>query len=31
MELTLWLPLTFFLGAGAIALMFLFIRACDKV
>jgi hypothetical protein len=31
MDLTLWLPLTFFLGVASITLMFWFARACDKV
>jgi hypothetical protein len=30
-ELTVWLPLTFFLGVAALTLMFLFILACEKV
>lgn len=31
MDLTIWLPAMFSLGLAALALMFAFIPACDKV
>lgn len=31
MDLTTWVPLTLFLGLAALALMFAFVIACDKV
>ncbi len=31
MNLAIWIPLTLFLGLAALALMFAFIRACEKV
>ena len=31
MELTIWLPAMFILGLISVALMFLFVEACDKV
>jgi hypothetical protein len=31
MDLTTWLPGMFLLGLAALGLMFLFVRACDKV
>jgi hypothetical protein len=30
-DLTLWIPLTLGLGLGALALMYLFVEACDRV
>ena len=31
MDLSLWIPITLLLGLGTLALMFAFVRACDKV
>lgn len=31
MDLTIWLPAMLLLGLAAVGLMFLFVRACDKV
>ena len=31
MDLVLWVPLTVVLGLAALALMFAFVAACDKV
>ena len=31
MDLTVWMPLTVLFGLVALALMFLFVKACDKV
>jgi hypothetical protein len=31
MELTTWLPVMFLLGLAALALMFAFVVACEKV
>ena len=31
MDLTTWLPAMILLGLGAVGLMFLFAKACDKV
>ena len=31
MDLTLWIPLTIALGLGTLALMWVFIEACDRV
>jgi hypothetical protein len=31
MDLAIWLPGMFLLGLSAVGLMFLFVRACDKV
>lgn len=31
MDLTIWLPAMFILGLISVALMFLFVEACDKV
>jgi hypothetical protein len=30
-DLTVWVPVTVALGLGALALMFAFLEACDKV
>jgi hypothetical protein len=31
MELALWIPLTLLLGLGVLALMYLFVEACDRI
>ncbi len=31
MDLTTWLPIVLLLGLATMGLMFLFVRACDKV
>jgi hypothetical protein len=31
MDLTIWLPSLFILGAAAMGLMFAFVAACDRV
>jgi hypothetical protein len=31
MDQAIWLPALFFLGLAAVGLMFLFVKACDKV
>jgi hypothetical protein len=31
MDLIIWLPAMFFLGIGAMALCYLFIKACEKI
>ncbi len=31
MDLTVWIPLTVGLGLGTLALMYLFVEACDRV